>query len=72
MNSTISVSIPKKMQAQLDKIAKREHLKKADIVRNALGRYIARQEFWAIREALVPEAQKKGIYTDEDVFKLVS
>jgi predicted transcriptional regulator len=72
MNSTITVTLPQKMKVQLDKIAKREHLKKTDIVRSALGRYIARQEFWAIRDTLVPEAQKKGIFTDEDVFKLIS
>ena len=39
---------------------------------HALGRYIARQEFWEIRDTLVAEARKKGIYTDEDVFKQIS
>jgi predicted transcriptional regulator len=72
MSTTLTITLPPKMKTELDRIAKRENLKKSDIVRSALGRYMARQEFWAIREALVPEAQKKGIYSDEDVFKLMS
>jgi hypothetical protein len=60
------------MKVQIDKIAKRENIKKTDIVRGALNRYVACIDLKAIREVLVPEAQKKGIYTDEDVFKLVS
>jgi len=72
MNSTITVTIPSKMKAQIDRIARREHLKKADIVRGALNRYVGRMELKAIREELLPEARKRGIYTDEDVFKIVS
>ena len=72
MSSTLTITLPGKMSTRLNQLAKRENLKKADIVRSALNRYIARQEFWTIREALVPEARKKGIYTDEDVFKLIS
>jgi predicted transcriptional regulator len=72
MNATITVTIPRKMKAQIERIAKRENVKKTDIVRGALNRYVARMELDAIREAIVPEAQKKGIFTDEDVFKLVS
>ena len=70
--ATITVTIPRKMKVQIERIAKRENIKKADIVRGALNRYVARMELDAIREVLVPEAQKKGIFTDEDVFKLVS
>ena len=72
MNATIRVSIPRKLKIEIDRVAKRENLRQCDIVRSALNRFVASQEFWAIREALVPEAKKKGIYTDEDVFKLVS
>jgi predicted transcriptional regulator len=72
MNATITVSIPRKMNAQIERIAKRENIKKTDIVRGALNRYVGRMELDAIREVMVPEAQKKGIFTDEDVFKLVS
>lgn len=72
MNATITITIPRKMKAQIERIAKRENIKKTDIVRSALNRYVAQMELDAIREVFVPEAQKKGIFTDEDVFKLVS
>ena len=60
------------MKSELNQIAKKTHLRKSDIVRAAVGRSIARLQFQSIREQLIPEAQSKGIYTDEDIFKLVS
>jgi hypothetical protein len=72
MNATITVRIPRKMNAQIERIAKRENIKKTDIVRGALNRYVAHMELEAIHKVMVPKAQKKGIFTDEDVFKLVS
>jgi predicted transcriptional regulator len=72
MNATLTITISRQMKSQIDRIAKREHVRKTDIVRGALSRYVACSELKAIRGELVPEAQKKGVYTDEDVFKLVS
>ncbi len=60
------------MRSELNRMARKNHLRKSDIVRSALSRFMARQQFQAIREELVAEAQNKGIYTDEDIFKLVS
>lgn len=72
MSSTITVTLPDKMKRKLDVFAKKEHLKKSDVVRSALNRFLAQQEFKAIRDDLVPEAQKRGFFTDEDVFKVIS
>ena len=52
--------------------SKQQKQKESTIIRTALERYLSRLEFRAIRDELVPEAQKRGIYTDEDVFKLIS
>ena len=70
--SAITITIPSKMKAQLDRWSKREQQKKSEIVRDALRQYFVRREFRELREKMVPRAQKMGIYTDEDVFKLVS
>jgi len=72
MSSTITITIPDKMKKRLDVFAKKERLKKSEVVRSALHRFLAQQEFKAIRDELVPEAQKRGIFTDEDVFKVIS
>lgn len=60
------------MKSELDSIARKTHLRKNDIVIDAIGKSIARLQFQSIREQLIPEAQSKGIYTDDDIFKLVS
>jgi len=60
------------MKSRIDRIARRGHLRKADIIRGALDRYMARMELHDIRESLLPEARQKGIFSDEDVFKRVS
>jgi predicted transcriptional regulator len=72
MLATLTIKLPTKMKSELNQIAKKTHLRKSDIVRDAVGRSIARLQFQSIREQLIPEAQSKGIYTDEDIFKLVS
>lgn len=70
--TTITIHIPKKIKIRLERLSKQQRRKESTIIRTALERYLSRLEFRAIREELVPEAQKRGIYTDEDVFKLIS
>ena len=72
MRETITISIPKSVKQKLDGMTKREHLNRSDIIREALRQYFIRQEFRRLRQLMVPEAEKKGIYTDEDVFHRVS
>ncbi len=72
MPATLTIKLPVKMKSELDSIARKTHLRKNDIVIDAIGKSIARLQFQSIREQLIPEAQSKGIYTDDDIFKLVS
>jgi len=72
MRETITISIPKSIKQKLDGMIKREHLNRSDIIREALRQYFIRQEFRRLRQLMVPEAEKRGIYTDEDVFRRVS
>jgi metal-responsive CopG/Arc/MetJ family transcriptional regulator len=72
MRETITISIPKSIKQKLDGMMKREHLNRSDIIREALRQYFIRQEFRRLRQLMVPEAEKRGIYTDEDVFRRVS
>ena len=70
--TSITISIPSRLKAQLDRLSRRQQQNKSEIVRDALRQYFARTEFRALREKMIPRAQKQGIYTDDDVFKLVS
>ena len=72
MSETITISLPGSMKEKLDQLIKREHLNRSDVVREALRQYFARQEFRRLRGLMVPEAESRGVYTDEDVFSRVS
>lgn len=72
MSETITVSLPPAMSKELDTLVKRTGKSRSQVVREALRRQIALERFRALREQLVPKAQARGIYTEEDVFKLVS
>lgn len=42
-------------------------LSKSELINEALRQYLIEKEFQGIREKMIPYAQAKGIYTDEDV-----
>ena len=70
--STVTVNLPDKLRSQLNRWSKREQQKKSEIIRDALRQYFTINEFRELRAKMVPRAQKMGVYTDEDVFKIVS
>ena len=72
MRETITISVPKSIKQKLDRITKEEHLNRSDIVREALRQYFTRQEFRRLRQLMIPEAERRGFYTDEDVLNKVS
>jgi hypothetical protein len=57
------------MNSQLAKLGKKRGLSKSDVAREALERYLGVQRFRESRAVLVPEAGKRGLHTDEDVFR---
>lgn len=72
MSDTLTVSLPPAISKELDALVKRTGKTRSELVREAVRRQISLERFRALRERLVPKAQTRGIYTDEDVFKLVS
>lgn len=72
MRETITISIPKSIKQKLDRIIKEEHLNRSDVVREALRQYFTRQEFRRLRQLMIPEAESRGFYTNEDVFRKVT
>ena len=69
---TITVRLPKTTKNKLDSFTKKERLNRSDVVREALRKYFAVQEFRRLRNIMVPQAEAQGFFTDEDVFKQVS
>lgn len=72
MREVITVSLPKVDKKRLDKMTKHTKTSRSDIIRKALDIYLTKLEFKRISSSLIPEAQAQGIFTDEDVFRLVS
>jgi hypothetical protein len=68
----ITVQISPSLKKELKALSRKQGVSMAAVVRDVLRRYLAIREFCRLRKVLVPLAQAQGIYTDEDVFKIVS
>ena len=72
MRTTLTISLPPATRKEVARAAKRRKLSESEFVRRALQTQIWNDAFEETRRKLVPKARARGIYTDEDVFKLVS
>ena len=69
MRQALSVSLPEGLAAALNRVTKQIHLTRSEVVKLALQDFLRNQELEALRRRLVPKARRKGIFTDEDVFR---
>ncbi len=72
MRATLTISLPSETRAQVSRAAKRRKLSESEFVRRALQTQLWQDAFEESRRKLGPRARAKGVYTDEDIFKLVS
>ena len=73
MRETLTISLPKRLRRDLEKMARAEGVTSSEYVRRrAIKADLFRRALRAARRELVPQARARGIYTDEDVFKIVS
>ncbi len=72
MRNTMTISLPPAVMREIARIAKAEGVSKSDVVRESVKRSLFIKNVDAVREWAVPKAQAMGVYTDEDVFKIVS
>lgn len=55
----------------ISRFAKMEGVSQSDFIRNAIRREIVVRKFDELHAEMVPKARAMGIYTDEDVFRLL-
>lgn len=73
MREVISLSLPRKSLQKLRRIAKKKDFTVSELLRDALRKYLIFEEFSSIRRNLLLKVERTGkIYTDEDIFKIVS
>jgi metal-responsive CopG/Arc/MetJ family transcriptional regulator len=72
MRESISISLPADLKDELDQAMATEGMSRSDLVREALRAYLFARRFRALRATMLPYAESSGVFTDEDVFRLVS
>ena len=68
----MTISLPLDLRRELSRSAKKQHMSASEFVRDAVRRRLALDRFRSLRERAMAQARARGIYTDEDVFKIVS
>ena len=72
MRLVLSVSLPEKTSSELEKFAKSTGRSKSDIVKESINLYLWEVQFRKMQRRLSAKAKRRGIVSDEDVFKAVS
>jgi metal-responsive CopG/Arc/MetJ family transcriptional regulator len=72
MRESISISLPRELKAELDRLTHDEGISRSDVVREALRAYLFTRRFRELRREMIPYAEAQGVFTDEDVFREVS
>ena len=72
MRTTLTISLPPGTRKEIARAAKRRKLSESEFVLRALQTQIWGDAFEDTLKKLVGKARASDIYTDEDVFKLVS
>jgi len=72
MEEIITIRVPKGTRRQLERLAKARRLTVSQLVRRAIDIERLLSSLDDARASLVPVARRKGVFTDEDVFKQIS
>ena len=72
MEEVLTVRVPKGTRRKLEKRARAQNLSLSQYVRRALEMEELLGALEVARLHLVPQARAKGIYTDDDVFAIIS
>jgi len=72
MRSVLSISLPEKTSSELEKFARSTGRSKSDIVKESINLYLWETQFRKIQRRMSAKAKKRGIVSEDDVFKAVS
>ncbi|TGN19675.1 CopG family ribbon-helix-helix protein [Leptospira idonii] len=68
MNQTVNISFEKALLKEIDKIAKKEHRSRSELIREAARSYIEKKAKWADIFALGENIAKNAKISQDDVF----
>jgi len=73
MREAVTISLPKKLKKDLDKLVKEEGVSRSDIVRESLRNYLFIRRFRRIRREIMADMEKRGVVlTEQEIFDTVS
>jgi len=72
MRSTLTISIPEDMRKELDRTSLEDGVSRSVIVQQSLRDYLFLRRFRNLRSRMVQKANARGVFTDDDVFELIS
>ena len=72
MTATVTIRLDEALQKRLARLSKSTGRTRSDLVREALARQLALVEFESARRRARPFAERAGLLTDDDVFRVVS
>lgn len=70
--SALTIRLDPDLEELLERVCHETGRSRSEVVRDALRRQLRLELFEEARRKIVPFAEKQGILTDEDVFKIVS
>ncbi len=71
-SAAITIRLDPELEKLLDRVCSESGRSRSEVVRDALRRHLTLQLFEGARREIIPYAEAQGIFTDEDVFKIVS
>jgi metal-responsive CopG/Arc/MetJ family transcriptional regulator len=72
MRDTLTISLPAQLRKQVARASRRRQLTQSEFIRRALQDKLWEDAIEESRRQLVPRARAQGLYTDEDVFRVIS
>jgi len=72
MQATINLSLSNDVRVALDDLARKEGVAAEDVINEAVRQYLFFRRLTLLRERLSLQAQKMGINSEDDVFRLIS
>ena len=72
MQATINLSLSNDVRIALDDLTRKEGVAAEDVINEAVRQYLFFRRLTLLRERLSLQAQKLGINSEDDVFRLIS
>ena len=69
MNQTVNISFEKALLKEIDKIAKREHRSRSELIREAARTYIEKKSKWQAIFDFASKTIDKSKLTEADIFQ---